>query len=286
MTTTDDPLEKRVNSVGRLLPHVDAKVVSPKDKATILPINEKGELAISGYNVQKYYWNDPEKTSAAMPVDSDNRIWMLTGDEAQMDSDGYIKITGRIKDLIIRGGENIHPLEIENCLLGHPNILEAACVGLKDPLYGEVLAAFLRGDRDNTDVKDEEVREWVRLKLCGYLVPKYIFWISDFPKTASGKIQKFKLREMGEELRKPIDGGSNALCMKQYTDCLNTSLAPVTGPFPPILLTIPTQHRSPSHILCNNILHASHIVRRLPHVINLSSLRPLCTSLNKIYCLN
>ena len=115
MTTTDDPMDKRIDSVGRLLPHVKAKVVDPSDHSKILHCGERGELAVSGYLVMKEYWGDEAKTKEAMTTDADGTIWMLTGDEATIDSDGYIQITGRLKDLIIRGGENIHPLEVGCC---------------------------------------------------------------------------------------------------------------------------------------------------------------------------
>ena len=120
-----------------------------------------------------------------------------------MDEDGYIRITGRIKDLIIRGGENIHPLEIENCLFAHSSIAEVSVVGLPDDRYGEVVAAFVaRETRKETTLGASEVREWVRKRLSNHLVPKYVFWIDSaaYPKTSSGKIQKFKLREMGQEM--------------------------------------------------------------------------------------
>jgi len=136
-----------------------------------------------------------------MKPDETGKVWMHTGDEAEMDEKGYIKITGRIKDLIIRGGENIHPLEIENCLLAHDSIMEASCVGLKDERYGEVVAAFVRR-ADGHRLRIDEVQAWVRERLSNHLVPKYVFWTEDFPKTASGKIQKFKLQELGESLRK------------------------------------------------------------------------------------
>lgn len=131
MTRTDDPLDKRIDTVGRLLPHVEAKVVDINDRSKILGINERGELAISGYLLMKEYWGDPEKTAQAMIPDLEdpNKIWMLTGDEASMDAEGYVSITGRIKDLIIRGGENIHPLEVENCLLAHEEVREVSVVG-------------------------------------------------------------------------------------------------------------------------------------------------------------
>ncbi|CZR62843.1 related to long-chain fatty-acid-CoA ligase [Phialocephala subalpina] len=241
MTTLDDPLEKRVDSVGRLLPHVEAKVVDAHDRTKILPIGERGELVVSGYNVMKYYWGDPEKTAEVRVEEIhtnphtriiDKKIWMHTGDEAMMDEEGYVRITGRIKDLIIRGGENIHPLEVENCLFKMEQVSEASVVGLPDERYGEVVAAFvvphgnIQTGVDDAGVGDEAidkmasnfkvaelrnweaggiltremVREWVGKELSNHLVPKYVFWIDEYPKTASGKIQKFKLREVGVRL--------------------------------------------------------------------------------------
>jgi acyl-CoA synthetase (AMP-forming)/AMP-acid ligase II len=128
-----------------------------------------------------------------------------TGDEACVDADGNVSITGRIKDLIIRGGENIHPLEIEDCLFAHPNVREVSVVGVPCDRYGEVVAAFVvvqAGKR----ITAVEVREWVRQRLSHHLVPKYVFWVDGYPKTASGKIQKYKLREMGAELAKDGKG--------------------------------------------------------------------------------
>ncbi|KAF2171793.1 hypothetical protein M409DRAFT_18026 [Zasmidium cellare ATCC 36951] len=201
MTRTDDPLQKRIDTVGRLLPHVECKVVDPSDHTQTLPINTRGELATSGYLVMKEYFAAPTKTSEALIPDPHDpaKIWMLTGDEASMDAKGYVSITGRIKDLIIRGGENIHPLEIENCLLGHEGVREVSVVGLPDERYGEVVAAFVVRSRDakGEALDAAEVREWVRERLSGHLVPKYVFWVQDYPKTASGKIQKFRLREEG-----------------------------------------------------------------------------------------
>jgi acyl-CoA synthetase (AMP-forming)/AMP-acid ligase II len=202
MTTTDDPLEKRVNTVGRLLPHVEAKVVDPFDHTKTLGVDERGELAVHGYLVMKEYWGQPEKTKEAMVPDEEGKIWMLTGDEASMDSEGYVSITGRIKDLIIRGGENIHPLEVENCLLANDKIREASVVGLPDEKYGEVVAAFVILHKDEK-METAEVRSWVKEKLSHHLVPKYVFFeVTEYPKTASGKIQKFKLKEIGVELVK------------------------------------------------------------------------------------
>lgn len=229
MTKPNDPMEKRVDSVGTLMPHVSAKIVDPLDRNRILPIGEKGEIVVSGYLVMKGYWGDKERTEEVRVTDENGTVWMHTGDEGQMDELGYVKITGRIKDLIIRGGENIHPLEIENCLFAHPLIAEASVVGLPDEKLGECVAAFVAvhggvsvdddedvdlpvmGGDDGSELKEKdcsrdrvlrksELRSWVRGRLSGHLVPKYIFWVDDYPKTASGKIQKFKLRERGVEM--------------------------------------------------------------------------------------
>jgi len=174
MTTTDDPLEKRINTVGRLLPHVSAKIVDPVDKSRVLGIGERGELAVSGYLVMKEYWGAPDRTAEVLIPDPDDRgrVWMHTGDEASIDADGYVKITGRIKDLIIRGGENIHPLEVESCLLAHDLIYEVSVVGLPDEKYGEVVAAFVVRKREEgreVELRADEVRSWVREKLSSHL---------------------------------------------------------------------------------------------------------------------
>jgi acyl-CoA synthetase (AMP-forming)/AMP-acid ligase II len=229
MTTPDDPLEKRVDSVGRLLPHVEAKIVQVDDRAVIVPIGQRGELVVAGYNVMKGYWGDEARTAEVRVVDEAGKLWMHTGDEAEMDADGYVKITGRIKDLIIRGGENIHPLEVENVLFRHVAVQEVSVVGVPDERYGEVVAAFVvvhagvRVGRDDAGEGDagldleggnggsehvltrDGVREWVRSQLSGHLVPRYVFWVNEYPKTASGKIQKFKLKEMGIKFLKDAE---------------------------------------------------------------------------------
>jgi acyl-CoA synthetase (AMP-forming)/AMP-acid ligase II len=238
MTTPDDPLQKRVDSVGRLLEHVEAKVVSTTDRTKILPIGEKGELVVSGYLVMKGYWGDKAKTEEVRVIEKykdengqeKEKVWMHTGDEGMMDEEGYVKITGRIKDLIIRGGENIHPLEVENALFKHDLVSEASVAGLPDERYGECVAAFVvvhKGVQVGLDDAGEgepaldneesgevdtgkrltktDVREWVRGQLSNHLVPKYVFWVKEYPKTASGKIQKFKLREMGMQMLKDAE---------------------------------------------------------------------------------
>ncbi|KAJ5785897.1 uncharacterized protein N7503_011109 [Penicillium pulvis] len=202
MTHTDDPIDKRLNTVGRLMPHVEAKVVHPANRKEILPIGTRGELAVSGYLLMKGYWGDPERTAKEMFADDNGKLWMHTGDEASMSPDGYITITGRIKDLIIRGGENIHPLEIEDCLLAHPGVGEVSIVGVPDERYGEVVAAFVVA-REPGSLTPEDIQQWVRGKLSSHLVPKYVFFLkaSDASaKTASGKVQKFKLKEQAIKL--------------------------------------------------------------------------------------
>ncbi|KAF2104654.1 acyl-CoA synthetase/AMP-acid ligase-like protein II [Rhizodiscina lignyota] len=199
MTTTDDPIDKRIDSVGRVLPHVWTKVVDPDDWNRVLDVGERGEIAVSGYLVMNGYWGDEQKTADVLRADADGVVWMHTGDEGTIDSEGYVRITGRIKDLIIRGGENIHPLEIENCLLAHNDVTEVSVVGLPDERYGEAVAAFVVRN-DEREVSADELREWVKTHLSHQLVPKYVFWVADYPKTASGKIQKFKLRDLGVEL--------------------------------------------------------------------------------------
>lgn len=170
MTTTDDPIDKRIDSVGRLLPHVKAKVVDPSDRTKILNVGERGELVTSGYLVMKGYWDDEARTNEVLIPDEEGVPWMHTGDEASIDEEGYVKITGRIKDLIIKGGENIHPLEVENCLFAHPKVAEVSVVGLPDERYGECVAAFVvRHIGEKEELNADEVREWVREKLSHHL---------------------------------------------------------------------------------------------------------------------
>jgi acyl-CoA synthetase (AMP-forming)/AMP-acid ligase II len=216
-TTTDDPLEKRLETVGRVSPHVTAKIVDPADWSRTLNVGERGELAVTGYLLMKGYWGDEERTRAVLQPDDNGVLWMHTGDEASMDEEGYVKITGRIKDLIIKGGENIHPLEVENCLIAHPKVADVSVVGLPDERYGECVAAFVVRHKDlKEEANVDEMKEWVRTRLSHHLgesfylqrltladptaVPKYVFWVDDYPKTPSGKIQKFKLKETGMKM--------------------------------------------------------------------------------------
>lgn len=199
MTAPDDPFEKRTSSVGRVMPHTTVKIVDPSDRSKLVPIGERGELAASGYLTMKGYFNDPVKTAEVRIEEPDGNIWVYSGDEASMDQDGFVEITGRIKDLIIRAGENIHPLEVENCLFLVPGVQEVSVVGVPDERLGESVAAFVIRKKDS-NLSEDDVREWVRTRLSGHLVPKHVFWVDEYPKTASGKIQKFKLKEMATKL--------------------------------------------------------------------------------------
>lgn len=211
MTIASDPFKKRTSTVGTPMPHTTIKIVNPLDRSEILPYNTKGELATAGYLVMEGYYNDPERTAEVRIKEADGRVWLYSGDEAEMDEEGFVKITGRIKDLIIRGGENIHPLEIENCLFQHPGVMEVSVAGVPDEKLGEVVAAFIipskgwtfEGDGQTPGaqhITKDDVRSWVREKLSSHLVPKYVFWVTEYPKTGSGKIQKFKLRDLAKEL--------------------------------------------------------------------------------------
>ncbi|KAF5018757.1 hypothetical protein F66182_9242 [Fusarium sp. NRRL 66182] len=220
MTSPSDPFEKRTSSIGRAMPHTGVKIVDPLDHSRILPVGERGELAAAGYLVMEGYYGDEVRTAEVrVPDPKDGTVWMYSGDEAEMDEQGYVQITGRIKDLIIRGGENIHPLEVEDCLVSHKGVREASVVGVPDERYGEAVAAFIipaRGwtpldhmeeapiDRasvaeDGTLTRDG-LRQWVATKLSKHLVPKYVFWIDEYPKTPSGKVQKFKLKDYAKEI--------------------------------------------------------------------------------------
>lgn len=214
MTTPDDPFLKRTSTVGTPMPHTTVKIVDPQDPRVVVPLNTRGELAASGYLTMKGYFADEARTADVLRQDTrDGQWWVYSGDEAEMDEDGFVQITGRIKDLIIRGGENIHPLEVENCLFQLDGVKEVSVVGVPDDRLGESVAAFVipragwttdeeaKGDAQGMKViGSEDIREWVRTKLSSHLVPKHVFWVQEYPKTASGKIQKFKLREMAGKL--------------------------------------------------------------------------------------
>jgi|SRR6056297_119461 len=189
-TRRDDPMNIRTETVGRALPHVEVKIF---DKVTgeALPPGQTGELCSRGYHIMKGYYKMPEKTAEA--IDSDG--WLHTGDLASMDEQGNCTIQGRLKDMIIRGGENIYPREIEEFLYTHPQIKDAQVVGVPSEKYGEEVAAFIQL-KNGSDMREEGVRSFCKENIAYYKIPRFIYFIDEFPTTASGKIQKFKLREM------------------------------------------------------------------------------------------
>ena len=195
MTTTrvfDSP-EIRATTVGTNLPGVEVKIINPETGEECEP-EEQGEICCRGYNVMKGYYNNPKAT--AMAIDKEG--WLHSGDLAVKNKDGFFTITGRIKDMIIRGGENIYPREIENFLFQIPQVELVEVVGLADEKYGEIVCAFIKL-KDGQLLLEEEVQEYCRGKIARYKIPKHVFFVDEFPTTASGKVQKFKLREMGAE---------------------------------------------------------------------------------------
>ncbi|HNT89267.1 MAG TPA: AMP-binding protein, partial [Candidatus Hydrogenedentes bacterium] len=198
-TSTDDTLERRVGTVGTVQPGIEVKIVDPETGATLGP-NEPGELCCRGYNVMKGYYKMPEATAAAIDAEG----WLHSGDLATRDEDGYYRIVGRSKDMIIRGGENIYPREIEEFLFTMPGVETVQVVGVPDARFGEVAAAFIKR-KAGTDLTEEDVRDFARTRIARYKAPQHIFFVESFPMTASEKIQKYKLREMAKELLQ-IDG--------------------------------------------------------------------------------
>jgi fatty-acyl-CoA synthase len=189
-TRADDDLERRTATVGRVHPHVEVEVVDPGTGATV-PRGEPGEFCTRGYSVMLGYWDQPENTAKA--VDSEG--WMHTGDLAVMREDGYATIVGRIKDMVIRGGENIYPREIEEFLYSHPDIEDVQVVGVPDPKYGEELCAWVKLREGAEPLTAESVREFATGKLAHYKIPRYVVVVDDFPMTVTGKIRKVEMRE-------------------------------------------------------------------------------------------
>ncbi len=188
-TTADDEMDRRVSTVGRVHPHVEVKVIDP-ETGRVLPRDTPGELCTRGYSVMLGYWNEAERTADAI----DSARWMHTGDLAVMDQAGYLNIVGRIKDMVIRGGENIYPREVEEFLYAHPAIEDVQVVGVPDLKYGEELCAWVKL-RPGQELDADQVREYCRGKIAHYKVPRYVRFTNDFPMTISGKVQKFKMRE-------------------------------------------------------------------------------------------
>jgi fatty-acyl-CoA synthase len=192
-TSADDDIDHRTSTVGRVHPHVEIKIIEATTGACV-ERGVPGELCTRGYSIMLGYWNDPEQTRNAI----DEAGWMHTGDLATMDDDGYINIVGRSKDMIIRGGENIYPREIEEFLYTHPDISDVQVVGVPDKRYGEAIAAFVI-TRSGSPIELESVQEFCRGKIAHYKIPRYVMSVSEFPMTVTGKIQKFKLRDQAIE---------------------------------------------------------------------------------------
>jgi fatty-acyl-CoA synthase len=190
---TDDPLEKRVATVGRVHPHVEIKIVDPESGA-VVPRGTTGEMCSRGYMVMRGYWNNDEATRQAI----DAARWMHTGDLATMDAEGYVNIVGRIKDMIIRGGENIYPREVEEFLYGHPAIADVQVIGIPSERYGEEVMAWVK-PREGARPTGEELAAWCKGKIATYKIPRHWKFVDSFPMTVTGKVQKFKMREAAVE---------------------------------------------------------------------------------------
>ena len=198
-TLPDDPIDLRVGTVGVTLPHTEVKIVN-EDGCVVAP-GMPGELCVRGYNVMRGYWEDPERTAE----DIDVSHWMHTGDTATMDENGYVRIVGRSKDMLIRGGENIYPREIEDFLYTNPKIDQVEVIGVPDPKFGEEIAACIRL-RDGEHATEEEIRSYCRGELAHFKIPRYVRFVDEFPMTVTGKVQKYVLRgrlseELGQALR-------------------------------------------------------------------------------------
>ncbi len=194
-TRVDDPLELRVGTVGRVGPHLEIKVIDPITGET-LPRGETGEFCTRGYSVMSGYWNEPKKTDEALEADG----WMHTGDLAVMDPNSYVRITGRIKDMVIRGGENIYPREIEEFLYTHPDILDAQVIGVPDERYGEELMAWVQLRDGVADLTADDVREFATGKIARHKIPRYVHVVKEFPMTVTGKVRKVAMRAESVDL--------------------------------------------------------------------------------------
>lgn len=189
MTRTDDPIDLRVTTVGRTIPNVEAKILDPETGAECPP-GVQGEICARGYNVMKGYYKMPEATAQAIDANG----WLHTGDLGVMDHNGYFKITGRLKDMIIRGGENIYPREIEEFLYTHPLVKDVQVVGVPSAKYGEEVLAFIQ-PKEGANLTKEEIQAYCQNKIAKYKIPSYVLFTDSYPTTASGKVQKYRLRE-------------------------------------------------------------------------------------------
>jgi len=188
-TRIDAPLDKRVGTVGLVSPHLEIKIVDPAT-GKIVPVGTSGEFCTRGYSVMLGYWNNPAATSASI----DSARWMHTGDLATMDAEGYLKIVGRIKDLIIRGGENVYPREIEEFLYTHPGITDVQVIGVPDVRYGEEIVAWVKL-KPGIQATAEDIQAFCRGQIAHYKIPRYVIFVESFPMTVTGKVQKFLMRQ-------------------------------------------------------------------------------------------
>jgi fatty-acyl-CoA synthase len=186
-SSLDDPLERRVSTVGRVQPHVEVKIVDAQGR--IVPAGQSGELCTRGYSVMRGYWDDEERTRESI----DAAGWMHSGDLATIDAQGYANIVGRVKDMLIRGGENVYPREVEEYLLRHPAVADVQVFGVPDPKYGEEVCAWVI-PRHGHAVQEQEIRDFCKGQIAHFKVPRYVRIVEQFPLTATGKPQKFEMR--------------------------------------------------------------------------------------------
>jgi fatty-acyl-CoA synthase len=192
-TRSDDDLERRTSTIGRVHPHVEIKIVDPATGA-VVPRGTTGELCSRGYMVMRGYWNNEEASHQAI----DAARWMHTGDLATIDADGYVNIVGRIKDMIIRGGENIYPREVEEFLYTHPDIADVQVIGVPSEKYGEEVMAWVK-PREGSSLTGDDLAAWCKGKIATYKIPRHWKFVDSFPMTVTGKVQKFKMREVAVE---------------------------------------------------------------------------------------
>jgi fatty-acyl-CoA synthase len=202
-TSIDDPIDKRVSTVGRVHPNLEIKIVDPEN-GRVVPRGTPGELCTRGYSVMLGYWRDAEKTAEAIDVAG----WMHTGDLATMDEAGYVNIVGRLKDVIIRGGENVYPREIEEFLYTHPDIVDVQVIGVPDLVYGEEIMAWVKLRSGAALLDVEGIRQFCRNRIAHYKIPRYVHVTEEFPLTVTGKVQKYVMRARAIEL----------LCLQQAAD--------------------------------------------------------------------
>ena len=192
MTAVDDPIEKRVSTVGQTGPHLEIKLID--EQGNVVPVGEKGEICCRGYSVMQGYWNDQAKTVETI----DAQRWLHSGDLAIMDEEGYVQIVGRLKDMIIRGGENVYPREVEEFLYTHPRIQDVQVFGVRDERFGEQVCAWIQPHQGET-VEADEIKAFCKDKIAHFKIPHYVKLVDQYPMTVTGKIQKFKMREMMEQ---------------------------------------------------------------------------------------